>query len=81
MSITTTTTTTAIPTALRDHDEQLAAYVVAPRSGAVTAPVAELCGERLASVPADAEHGGWICVQPKGHLPGLDHSAEDGTTW
>lgn len=83
MSITTTTTTT--PTVISDRDEQLAYPAIVPvQAGATSAapePAEGLCGELLTSVPADTEHLGWICIQPQGHLPGSDHSAEDGTTW
>jgi hypothetical protein len=85
MSITTTSTPTAAPTTTLTTTNELPALAVAPApvstSDTVPALAEGICGERLASVPADTEHSGWICTQPKGHLPGLDHSAEDGTTW
>lgn len=41
----------------------------------------ELCADRLTPVPADTEHGGWLCVELEGHLSRLDHRAWDGTQW
>ena len=41
----------------------------------------ELCADRLTPLPADTEHGGWICAEAEGHLPWLHHRAWDGTTW
>lgn len=88
MSITTTQATApTIPATapIHDHDERLEALALVPAPATapdtLPAPAEGICGERLASVPADTEHGGWICTQPQGHLPGLDHAAEDGTTW